>query len=271
MENTTSQGCGHARSGRGGIAQACHDGRTVSLTRTCLTVALSGSLVVAGAAGATAESAPVSEPLPEKVLFIGNSHTARHGGLDWLVGNMVGAEALPRDFAADSRTASGVTLEYHYKNGVRDAIRSGDYDTVVLQGYLPGSTTRSAQPFLEYARLLDEDVRRSGAQTVFFMTWPQGHLDWAELDDFIAAHRQISAELGAPVAPVGIAFAKARSQRPELAVVGEDEVHATWEGAYLAAATIYATLFTRSPEGLSYAFGISPTTPTSCSASPGKR
>jgi hypothetical protein len=230
----------------------------VSLIRTCLTVALTGSLFVVGAAGAAAQNAHAPEPPSENVLFIGNSHTARHGGLDWLVGNMVGAESTPREFSAETRTASGVTLEYHYKNGARDAIRSGDFDTVVLQGYLPGSASRSAQPFLEYARLLDQDVRRTGARTVFFMTWPQGHLDWAELDDFVAAHRQISAELGAPVAPVGIAFDKARAQRPDLALLGEDEVHATWEGAYLAAATVYATLFERSPEGLSYAFGISP-------------
>jgi len=35
-----------------------------------------------------------------------------------------------------------------------------------------------------------------------------------------------------------------------------DRVHATWEGAYLAAATIYATLFDRSPEGHPYTFGV---------------
>ena len=36
-----------------------------------------------------------------------------------------------------------------------------------------------------------------------------------------------------------------------------DGVHTTWEGAYLAAATIYAALFERSPEGLPYHLGIS--------------
>jgi hypothetical protein len=36
-----------------------------------------------------------------------------------------------------------------------------------------------------------------------------------------------------------------------------DLVHASWQGAYLAAAVIYATIFGRSPEGLDYTFGVS--------------
>jgi hypothetical protein len=50
---------------------------------------------------------------------------------------------------------------------------------------------------------------------------------------------------------------RARAERPDIPLIEGDEVHATWQGAYLAAATIYATLFERSPEGLPWAFGIS--------------
>ena len=198
-----------------------------------------------------------SSPPPERVLFIGNSHTDRHGGLDWLVGNMVAAEDPPRPFEGVVRTASGVTLEYHYRNGAVEAIRDGDYDTVVLQGYLPGAAVPSTAPFLEYAAKLNEAVAETGASTVLFMTWPQARRNWATLDDFVAAHRQAEADLGARVAPVGVAFANAVAARPDLVLLSEDGVHATWAGAYLAAATIYATLFDRSPEGLPYAFGLS--------------
>ncbi len=216
---------------------------------------VTASLVIGATATVVAEDA--IEPLPEHVLFVGNSHTARHGGIDWLVGNMVAAEDPPRVFESASRTASGVTLEYHYRNGAVNAIREGDFDTVVLQGYLPGATTPTAAPFLEYARRLHAEVDASGADTVLFMTGPQGRRDWARLDDFVDAHRRAEAELDVAVAPVGVAFENARAERPDLALVGEDAVHATWEGAYLAAATVYATLFDRSPEGLSYAFGVS--------------
>ena len=126
----------------------------------------------------------------------------------------------------------------------------------MLQGHIPASTTRTTAPFLEYARRLDREIERAGAQTVFFMTWPQGRLEWADLDDFVEAHRRISAELDAPVAPVGMAFEMVRNERPDLLLIGDDDIHATWEGAYLAAATVYATLYGRSPEGLSYTFGV---------------
>jgi hypothetical protein len=89
------------------------------------------------------------------------------------------------------------------------------------------------------------------------MTWPQGRYDWADLEDFVDAYRAVSAEIDAPVAPVGVAMERARAERPDIALIDADEVHATWHGAYLAAATIYATLFQRSPEGLPYAFGVS--------------
>lgn len=219
-------------------------------------MALAGSLSVGTTAAATAQDSPVVTSAPERVLFLGNSHTARHGGIDWLVGNMVRAGDPRSTFEGTARTASGVTLQYHYENGAPDAIRSGKFDTVVLQGHIPASTTRTAAPFLEYARRLDREIERAGAQTVFFMTWPQGRLEWADLDDIVEAHRRISAELDAPVAPVGMAFEMVRTERPDLLLIGDDDIHATWEGAYLAAATVYATLYGRSPEGLSYAFGV---------------
>jgi hypothetical protein len=228
----------------------------VNAIRTCLTMALLGSLWVGATATATAQDSPVARSAPERVLFLGNSHTARHGGIDWLVGNMVRAGDPSSTYQGTARTESGETLQYHYENGAPDAIRLGEFDTVVLQGHLPAAATQTSEPFLEYARLLDREIDRAGAQTVFFMTWPQGRLEWADLDDIIAAHRRISAELDAPVAPAGVAFEMARAERPDLELIGEDEIHATWEGAYLAAVTIYATLYDRSPVGLSYTFGV---------------
>ncbi len=201
------------------------------------------------AAASPQPSAP-ADLLPERILFIGNSHTHRYGGMDWLVGNLVASEDLPRTYEAERLTASGVTLAYHFQNGAPERIREGDWDVVVLQEYLPASPTRTAEPFLDYARWFDEIIMESGARTVFYMTWPQGRYDWADLDDYVAAHRQVEAELGARIAPVGVAMARAQAERPDLALIGADEVHATWVGVYLAAAVIYATLFDRSPQGL---------------------
>jgi hypothetical protein len=230
----------------------------VNVRRACITTLAAASLLATIAPGAAAQDKSASaEPLPERVLFVGNSHTSRHGGLDWLIGNFVAAEDSPRSFDGSAETEGGVTLEYHWRNGARDRIVNGRFDTVVLQGYLPGSDSPSARSFIEHARLLDSVVRGSGAETVFFMTWPRGFNDWSSIDDVIEAHRVIESELGVPIAPAAVAFEMAMAERPDIQLMSDDQIHATWEGAYLAAATVYATLFDCSPEGLQYTFGVS--------------
>lgn len=229
----------------------------MSIRHACLVAITSASILAPASVGVAGQDAAASaQPLAERVLFVGNSHTGRHGGLDWQVENFVAAEDTPRSFDGEAMTEGGVTLEYHWNNGARQAIREGGYDTVVLQGYLPGAETQDARPFLEHARLLHSEAVESGARTIFFMTWPRGFNDWSDIDDVIEAHRALEAELGVHVAPAAYAFELAEAERPDLQLIGDDLVHATWEGAYLAAATVYATLFDRSPEGLPYAFGI---------------
>lgn len=219
-------------------------------------VACAASLIAAPALADDLDAVDASARPPEHVLFIGNSHTARHGGLDWLVENFALAADQASSFDATAMAVGGVTLAYHWENGALDEIRTGEYDTVVLQGYLRGSPTGTAEPFLDYARRLDEAITASGAQTVFFMTWPGTFNDWSTIEDVVAAHRTISAELDAPVAPAALAFEQARAERPELELLSEDGIHATWEGAYLAAATVYATLFGRSPQDLDFSLGV---------------
>ena len=84
------------------------------------------------------------------------------------------------------------------------------------------------------------------------MTWPYERLDWVSLDQIVGAHRRAEAELGAKVAPVGVAMANALTERPDLAMLGPDAEHESAAGIYLAAAVIYATVFDRTPEGLPY-------------------
>ena len=219
---------------------------------------LSALALVAPAVLAEEPSPDVGQerPLPASVLYIGNSHTERNGGLGWLVGNFVAAEGTDRPYRSTQLTEGGVNLEYHWTHGGPELIEGGDFDAVVLQGYLAAADAGSIEPFLEYARKFDDAIRASGAETVFFMTWPGEVDDWSTIDDVVEAHRLIAQETGAPVAPAALAFEKAMAERPDLVLIGPDLVHANWTGAYLAAATVYATLFQRSPEGLSYVFGL---------------
>lgn len=233
---------------------------TVNAARACLLLSalLVGSLVAPATAAPGAP--PVAASTPERVLFVGNSHTRRHGGLDWLVGNFVAAEATTRSYEGAIVADGGATLADHWDAGVAGRIRRGDYDVVVLQGWLPGADDASTEPFLEHARALEQVAEQSGARTVMFMSWPGGPDDWPTLEDTIAAHRALERGLDVAVAPAAVAFERARDERPDIELIDPDGIHATWEGAYLAAATVYAALFERSPEGLPYAFGVEPET-----------
>jgi hypothetical protein len=51
------------------------------------------------------------------------------------------------------------------------------------------------------------------------------------------------------VAPAGLAFARAKSKRPELSLRVADKRHPSLAGTYLAALTIYASIYNRSPVG----------------------
>lgn len=140
----------------------------------------------------------------------------------------------------------------HGKQWIRDKIREGGYDAVILQEDIPELTEHCVAPFLEYARRFDREIRDAGGRTVLFMAWPYERLNWVSLAEIARAHRQLGRELGAPVAPVGLAFERALARRPALAMLGPDKEHESIHGTCLAANVIYATLFGESPVGLEY-------------------
>ena len=58
--------------------------------------------------------------------------------------------------------------------------------------------------------------------------------------------------------PAGLAFAKAIAKRPDVELYVADKRHPSLAGTYLAACTVYATLYRKSPVGLAYTAGLSP-------------
>ena len=213
--------------------------------------------------GVVAQDGDAKAVEPESILLVGNSFT--WDSVEAQVAALAAAEEPPRELIADAWRQPYASLRDHYQLseltegfGALRSIREGGYDAVVLQGDILAHVEHDIAPFLEYARLFDEEIRGAGAATVFFMTWPYERLDWIDLDGIVEAHRQLEAELGARIAPVGVAMENALAERPDLAMLGLDMEHASDAGTYLGAATIYATLFDRSPEGLAYARHITP-------------
>jgi len=190
---------------------------------------------------------------PNKILFVGNSFTFTHNGVQNHVRELAASAIPPRLIQADSITLGGATLQIHLgRSEVHDAIREGAYDVVILQEDIPELTEHNVEQFFKHARLFDKEIRNTGAKTMFFMTWPYERLNWISLEEIAAAHRDISAELNASVAPVGIAFKRAGTERPDLDMLAGDKEHESIHGTYLAASVIYASLFEEDPQGLPY-------------------
>ena len=60
-----------------------------------------------------------------------------------------------------------------------------------------------------------------------------------------------------PVAPVGSTWYMVRHDHPEINLWQGDGSHPSRAGTYLAACVLYASIFQRSPEGLSFHGGLS--------------
>lgn len=223
---------------------------------------------------------------PLKVLFIGNSYTAANNLPAMLEG--LADAAGGRKIHTDRHLVGGCTLERHVKEiKAIDKIRAEKWDVVVLQ-------EQSLRPVLdrksmhEYARLLDAEIKRRGAKTVFYLTWARQHIpemqegvdpatspDYAETMYRISgaakttdidawrqqqeaglqgglngAYFDIARELGAEVAPVGIAWKMALAADPAFVLHRSDKSHPNATGTYVAACVFFATLLGKSPIGL---------------------
>lgn len=193
--------------------------------------------------------------LPAKrVLFIGNSFTAFNGGIDKLLTGLA-----PNTFTS-SITPGGFTLQQHWETSdTLKQIQSGDWDIVILQ-------EQSQTPiinyynFFEYAEKLNEEIKKSGAETIMFMTWerPDSVQYNVTTEAIDKAYTALGQQLDVKVAPVGLAFSNALRERPDLKLYIEDG-HPTLAGSYLATCVFYGMIYGQSPIENSFDAGLNNT------------
>lgn len=201
---------------------------------------------------------PVGEPL--RILFIGNSYTIQNDLPDMLARLLQAGGYEP---AVKMIAHGGWTLADHARSDETvDAIIGGRWDYVLLQeqSVLPALAGRREKEMYPAVRALDEMIRKGGAQTVLIMTW--GRRDGLPAENFpdydsmqttlATGTTEIADELGAIVAPVGLAWQRTLALQPEYDLWDADGSHPSATGSYLAAAVLYATLLQRSPEEASY-------------------
>ena len=188
----------------------------------------------------------------KKILFVGNSYTDFNKGLDYqLLKFAPGSDA-------ERISPGGYTLQNHWEDtNTLQAIRSGEWDVVVLQEQSQTPVT-NYKAFAEYAQKLDAEIKAAGAETILFMTWerPDSVQHGVTTKQLSNNYTYLGQQLGIKVAPVGLAFAKALRERPDLLLYSEDG-HPTPQGTYLAAAVFYGVIYDQSPVGIRYTSDLS--------------
>lgn len=207
-----------------------------------------------------------------KVLFLGNSYTAANN-LPQLVYDLAlsGGDTI----MYDSNTPGGYTFELHTQNATSlQKINAQNWDYVVLQG-------QSQQPALDtayvvanvfpYAARLDSliNANDSCTQTVFYMTWGRKFGDQqfcatyppvctydGMSNQLRGRYLQMGMDNDAVVAPAGAAWVNAIAGGFVPDLFSGDGSHPSLHGSYLTACVFYATIFKRTPVGLTYYAGL---------------
>jgi len=183
---------------------------------------------------------------PLKILFIGNSFTYTNQMPQILQGL---AASRKRKIEVAMHAPGGCTLEKHWQEGkAAEMIGSKKWDVVVLQEryMVPLENPKNMK---EYAGKFHELIKKQGAKTVLFMTWAQQD-KMATTRRIAIAYEETAKDLGATVAPVGLAWQKALSGNKPLTLHAADKLHPNEQGSYLTACVFFAALIDPKTDGL---------------------
>lgn len=199
---------------------------------------------------------------PKRVLFVGNSYMYYGDSLHNHVRRMVDAGGIaPLDsLQYKSSTIGGSALEHHPVDWLTTPGRIGvkePFELVIMQGGSaePLSPKRAAK-FREVAAEHNKLISSRGGKVALYMThaYSPVHKQYSPDNLRLTATLYVEAgnDIGALVIPVGLAFEESYRRHPELALHKSDGTHPTLIGTYLAACTVYAAVYGRSPVGNPY-------------------
>jgi hypothetical protein len=243
--------------------------RIVSLV---LAVAFSGPLL--------AQTAPTTKSLgaeaPKTALYVGNSFFYYNNSMHSIVGRLLAAADPKTSYRGTSVTISGSGLNWHDLEaylrpggGMASYSFTADnkvvfnkfdkpFDVVIMNDCSQCPIhPQLKDAFHEFARKHSQTVVKHGAKPVLFMTW--AYADKPEMTAQLAEQYTIAGNANnALVVPAGLAFAKSVSKNPGINLYAADKRHPSPAGSYLAACTILASVYGKSPVGNANVEGLDP-------------
>ncbi|MGB7181192.1 MAG: DUF4886 domain-containing protein [Burkholderiaceae bacterium] len=201
---------------------------------------------------------------PSHLLFVGNSYLYYGDSLHNHVRRMLlaGDKSInSKNLKYKSATISGSKLLHHDIDHLTKPGNIGvkePFQLVILQGgsTAPLSEKRSAE-FRSAAKQFAKTIDERGGKTALYMThaYVAPHKK-AKPENFALTrdlYVSVGNEIGALVIPVGQAFEDAYRKKPGIVLHKDfDGSHPSLYGTYLAASTVYASVYNRSPVGNPY-------------------
>lgn len=187
------------------------------------------------------------DPRSISVLFLGNSLTY-YNEIPRITAALTTREDRP--LRTDAVTRSGATLEQLWNDtDARRKVWVEQWDYVVLQGGAAmAHPLQNAGAFQRYLHLFADDVRKSGAEPLFYLVWrpdQPANYEQAALD--VAARAKLK------VIPAGIAWLDL-VRRGRFSRLDIDGLHPDARAAYLVACSVYSTLYDKPAHGTPYDF-----------------
>lgn len=224
------------------------------------------------ACGSAPPAAPMASGPPKNVLWVGNSFFYYNNSLHGHFGRLATSGQSP--VRSTSVTISGSGLDWHdlgsmlgsktlgsYSfvgdNEIRFNPPGRQYDTVVMMDCSQCPLhPQLKETFHASVKSNAELLRANGVRPVLFMSW--AYKDKPEMTQQLAAEYVKAGQANrALVVPAGLAFAESVRRRPDLELYVADKRHPTLAGTYLAACTVMASVYKKSPVGNRYTAGLS--------------
>tara|TARA_B100001057_G_scaffold276968_1_gene277300 strand:+ start:771 stop:1754 length:984 start_codon:yes stop_codon:yes gene_type:complete len=189
----------------------------------------------------------------------------RLGTANFVRSHKIGVSEIEKTVASLEKAVAENPKDNHAKSAIKKNQELLDnldtwrkkWDIVVLQSYrddLEGETS----PYMQYAPKFAKLANDQGARVILYETTPatQNAQPLTEPPEgaFVMEKENSIATLAnrieAQVAPMALIGHRCQSERPDLTLRFVNDAHLNHTMAYLTAATLYAAMFDKSPEGL---------------------
>lgn len=200
---------------------------------------------------------------PTDILFVGNSYFYYNDSLHNHVERMAIAAGLFKEpeLGYKSATIGGAALHDHNIDHLlnpKNLRVDRPFEVVIMQGGSAAPLSKAGRKrFAETASLYAKKVRAAGGEPVLYMTHayvrPHPNYQPGMIEDIASLYVGTGNQIDALVIPVGLAFEEAYRRKPGIKLhTAFDGTHPSMLGTYLAACTVFASIYGASPVGNSY-------------------